>query len=180
MSIPWSSPEVLQEKLSGSIPSEVWSFGATLYTLLSGRSPFERTDRESNSREKLMQRVVRARYTALPFPDAPPIIDDILATAMDRDPARRFPSMAAFAERLRWAQYELGIAPTAFEAASAEWAAAAPVDFRDSALRGPVITTVDPHSRRAARAAKHPAPQRERDEGSANVTFSNTEEEVCR
>lgn len=167
MSIPWSSPEVLQEKVSGSIPSEVWSFAATLYTLLCGRSPFERPDRESNSREKLTQRIIRARYTALPVPDMPPIIDDILATAMDRDPARRFPSMAAFAERLRWAQYELGIAPTAFEAASAEWAAAAPVSFSDSGPRGPVITTVAADSRRAARAAKAAERPRDRDDVAA-------------
>lgn len=169
MSIPWSAPEVLQEKVSGSIPSEVWSLGATLYTLLAGRSPFERPDRESNSREKLTQRIIRARYTALPVPDVPPIIDEILATAMDRDPARRFPSVAAFAERLRWAQYELGIPPTAFEAASAEWAAAAPVSFSDSGARGPVITTVDPDSRRAARAAKENVRPRDRDELPAAV-----------
>ena len=164
MSVPWSAPEVLQEKVSGSIPSEVWSLGATLYTLLAGRSPFERPDRESNSREQLTQRIVRARYTALPMSGVPAIIDEILATAMDRDPARRFPSMAAFAERLRWAQYELGITPTAFEAASAEWAAAAPVSFSDSGPRGPVITTVDPNSRRAARAAKEAPHPRDRDD----------------
>lgn len=164
MSVPWSAPEVLQEKVSGSIPSEVWSLGATLYTLLAGRSPFERPDRESNSREQLTARIIRARYTALPLSDVPAIVDEVLATAMDRDPARRFASMAALAERLRWAQYELGITPTAFEAASAEWAAAAPVNFSDSGPRGPVITTVDPHSRRAARAAKEAPRPRDRDD----------------
>lgn len=159
MSIPWSSPEVLQERVTGSIPSEVWSLGATLYTLLAGRSPFERADRESNARDQLTQRIVRARYTAVPVPGIPPIIDEILATAMNRDPARRYPSMADFAERLRWAQYELGIAPTAFEAASAEWAAAAPVDFSDTSARGPVITTVAADSRRAVRALAEPPPK---------------------
>ncbi|MGO2518482.1 MAG: serine/threonine-protein kinase [Microbacterium sp.] len=156
MSIPWSAPEVLQERVTGSIPSEVWGLAATLYTLLAGRSPFERPDRESNGREQLTQRIIRARYTAVPVEGIPPIVEDLLATALDRDPARRFPSMAAFAERLRWAQYELGIAPTAFEAASVEWAAAAPVDFSDAAPRGPVITTVAPTSRREVRAAAEP------------------------
>lgn len=164
MSVPWSSPEVLQERVSGSVPSEVWSLGATLYTLLAGRSPFERADRGSNSRDQLTERIVKARYTAVPISGIPPIIDDIFATAMHRDPAKRPASMAEFAERLRWAQYELGIAPTAFEAASAEWAAAAPVSFSDSAVRGPVITTVAPDSRRAVRAARPQAAQRERDE----------------
>ena len=164
MSVPWSSPEVLQERVTGSVPSEIWSLGATLYTLLAGRSPFERPDRGSNSRDQLTDRIIKARYTAVPISGIPPIIDDIFATAMQRDPAKRFTSMAEFAERLRWAQYELGIHPTAFEAASAEWAAAAPVSFSDSAPRGPVITTVAPDSRRAARAARPHAAPRDRDD----------------
>lgn len=164
MSVPWSSPEVLQERVSGSVPSEIWSLGATLYTLLAGRSPFERPDRGSNSRDQLTERIIKARYTAVPVEGIPPIIDDIFAGAMHRDPAKRPASMAEFAERLRWAQYELGIAPTAFEAASAEWAAAAPVSFSDSTVRGPVITTVAPDSRRAVRAARPQAAQRERDD----------------
>lgn len=164
MSVPWSSPEVLQERVTGSVPSEIWSLGATLYTLLAGRSPFERADRGANSRDQLTDRIIKARYTAVPVDGIPPIIDDIFATAMQRDPAKRFTSMAEFAERLRWAQYELGIHPTAFEAASAEWAAAAPVSFSDSAPRGPVITTVAPDSRRAARASRQQAAPRDRDE----------------
>lgn len=164
MSVPWSSPEVLQERVSGSVPSEIWSLGATLYTLLAGRSPFERPDRGSNSRDQLTERIIKARYTAVPVEGLPPIIDEIFAVAMHRDPAKRPASMAEFAERLRWAQYELGISPTAFEAASAEWAAAAPVSFSDSTVRGSVITTVAPDSRRAVRAARPQASQRERDE----------------
>ncbi|WP_313479372.1 serine/threonine-protein kinase [Microbacterium sp.] len=164
MSVPWSSPEVLQERVTGSVPSEVWSLAATLYTLLAGRSPFERPDRDANSRDQLRQRIIRARYTPIPVAGMPPIIDQLLATAMHRDPAQRFPSMAAFADRLRWAQCELGIAPTAFEAASAEWAAAAPVSFADAGHRGPVITTVAPDSRRAARAERQRTSLRDRDD----------------
>jgi len=164
MSVPWSSPEVLQERVSGSVPSEIWSLGATLYTLLAGRSPFERADRGSNSRDQLTDRIIKARYTAVPVDGIPPIIDEIFATAMHRDPAKRFASMADFAERLRWAQYELGLHPTAFEAASAEWAAAAPVSFSDATARGPVITTVAPDSRRAERAARQQAMPRDRDD----------------
>jgi serine/threonine protein kinase len=164
MSVPWSSPEVLQERVSGSVPSEIWSLGATLYTLLAGRSPFERPDRGSNSRDQLTERIIKARYTAVPVEGIPPIIDEIFAAAMHRDPAKRPATMAEFAERLRWAQYELGISPTAFEAASAEWAAAAPVSFSDSTVRGPVITTVAPDSRRAVRAARPQVASRERDD----------------
>lgn len=161
MSVPWSAPEVLQEKVSGSVASEIWSLAATLYTLFAGRTPFEVDDRSQNSRDRLTRRIVKAQYTPVPIPGFPRGIDEILATAMQRDPERRFSSMTEFAERLRWAQYELRIAPTAFEAASADWAAAAPVDFSDAASRGPVVTTVDPGSRRAVRAAKQSSAPRE-------------------
>lgn len=154
MSIPWSSPEVLREQVSGSVASEVWSLGATLYTLLAGRSPFELPQRERNARDLLTARVVRAKYTPVPVAGTPPVIDEILSTAMAKDPARRYASMADFGERLRWAQYELGLQPTELEVASPEWAAAAPVDFTDAAARGPVVSTVARESRRAERARK--------------------------
>jgi len=63
-------------------------------------------------------------------------------------------SMYAFAEELRMAQYQLGMPPTALEVAATEWAAAAPVNLADSASRGPVISTVNKNSRRAARAGQ--------------------------
>ncbi|WP_433585695.1 serine/threonine-protein kinase [Microbacterium hydrocarbonoxydans] len=164
MSVPWSAPEVLQERVSGSVASEVWSLAATLYTLFAGRTPFESDDRSANSRAQLTRRIVKAHYTPVPVPGFPRAIDEVLSTAMQRDPARRFSSMAEFAERLRWAQYDMGTAPTAFEAASAEWAAAAPVNFSDAAPRGPVVTTVDEGGRRAVRAARQDRSPREREE----------------
>jgi hypothetical protein len=73
--------------------------------------------------------------------------------------------MYAFAEELRWAQYDLGLPPTALEVAAPEWAgAAAAVDFSTSAPRGPVISTVRQDSRRAARAETLASAQRRRDE----------------
>ena len=66
----------------------------------------------------------------------------------------RFPSMYAFAEAIRLAQYQANIPPTALEVAAVEWAAASPVDLRDASPRGPVITTVNKNSRRAARSQR--------------------------
>jgi serine/threonine protein kinase len=37
LSIPWSAPEVLMDDTAGTIASEVWSLGATVYSLLAGR-----------------------------------------------------------------------------------------------------------------------------------------------
>jgi hypothetical protein len=47
----------------------------------------------------------------------------------------------------------MSIPPTALEVAATEWAAAAPINLADAAARGPVISTVNKNSRRAARAA---------------------------
>jgi len=34
------APEVLHDDVSGTVASEVWSLGATVYSLIAGRSPF--------------------------------------------------------------------------------------------------------------------------------------------
>lgn len=153
MSIPWSAPEVLGERTTGTVATEVWGLGATLYTLLAGHSPFELAERSRNSVDQLSRRVLGAKYTPLAPRGVPANLDLVLSTAMQRDPARRYVSMAEFGEALRWAQYELGIAPTGLEVASPEWAAAAPLGFADATARGPVVTTVNADSRRAGRAA---------------------------
>lgn len=153
MSVPWSSPEVLQERTSGSVSSEIYSLASTLYTLLAGRSPFELKDREKNSREKLSARIVTSHFVSLGRQDVPPLVEAVLSKAMSRLPQDRQPTMLALAEELRWAQYELGIAPTALEIAPSEWASAsASVDFSNSTARGPVVSTVNADSRRARRA----------------------------
>jgi len=155
MSIPWSSPEVLQEKVAGSVAAEVWSLAATLYTLLAGKAPFELPDRAKNSREQMMQRIVHGRPTPLERPDVPTKVQEILTRAMTRDPSRRQPSMLALAEELRWAQYESGLVPTPVDVPSADWArGAAPVDLDDASARGPVVSSVRARGRRQARAER--------------------------
>ena len=57
MSIPWSAPEVIAEQTAGTVASEVWSLGATVYSLLAGHSPFERRDRAQNTKEQLRRRI---------------------------------------------------------------------------------------------------------------------------
>lgn len=153
MSIPWSSPEVLSEATAGTVSTEVWSLGATLYSLLAGRSPFESSDRTKNSPSQLIARVSKAAYTPIGRADVPQGVEAIFARSMSKDPSKRFESMFAFAEELRLAQYQAGISPTPLEVAQTEWAAAAPLSLSDDARRGPIISTVNPNSRRAARAS---------------------------
>jgi serine/threonine protein kinase len=154
MSIPWSAPEVIAEQTSGSISSEVWSLGATVYSLLAGHSPFERRERGQNSKELLRRRIARATYTEIARADVPASLQAVLATAMSRDPAKRQASARAFAEALRDVQAELGISPTPLEIPADEWSPAPDaVDFSDSALRGPARSQLERDSTRKRRAS---------------------------
>nr|WP_246414273.1 serine/threonine-protein kinase [Microbacterium thalassium] len=144
MSIPWSAPEVVTEETSGTVASEVWGLGATVYSLLAGHSPFERRERGQNSRELLRRRITRASYTDIPRSDVPDSLQRVLATAMNRIPARRYPSALAFADALRDVQRELGLSPTPVDVPESGWAPSSrEVDFDDSVLRGPVRSRLE-------------------------------------
>ncbi|GAB2830562.1 serine/threonine-protein kinase [Microbacterium insulae] len=153
MSIPWSAPEVVAEQTSGSIASEVWSLGATVYSLLAGHSPFERRERGQNSKDLLRRRIGRATYTEIARADVPASLQAVLARSMSRDPSKRYASAREFAEALRSVQAELGSSPTPLEIPDEEWSpASAPVDFADSALRGPSRSQLERESTRKGRA----------------------------
>jgi serine/threonine protein kinase len=149
MSIPWSAPEVVAEETAGTISSEVWSLGATVYSLLAGRSPFERRERGQNSKDLLRRRIARASYTPIPRTDVPDALQDVLARSMSRIPAQRYASAREFAEALQSVQESLGVSPTPLEVPASEWAPGAnPIDFADSALRGPARSRIDREVRR--------------------------------
>jgi len=158
MSVPWSSPEVIREVSTGSVATEVWSLGATLYTLLAGRTPFAEATREKNTRELMKIRVVRARYTPIGRPDVAPEVEHLLARMMSKDPEQRHASMLDVGEHLRGLQAQLGLLATPIEVVGHHWAQShGASSFSEAAAaeqRGPVLSTVRPDSRRAARAER--------------------------
>lgn len=166
MSIPWSAPEVVAEQTGGSVASEVWSLGATVYSLLAGHSPFERRERGQNTRDHLRRRIARATFVPVPRGDVPDDLQRVLATAMARDPGDRYRSAREFGEAVRDVQRAVGIAPTALEVPTDEWApVAAEVDFTDTTVRGPVRSSLPGVTRRAGVAEATPG----RDEDSTVV-----------
>ena len=151
MSVPWSAPEVIAEDTSGTVASEVWGLGATVYSLLAGRSPFERLERGQNTREHLRRRIARAAYPRITRADVPDELQDVLAQAMSKSPRDRHASALAFGEALRSVQALIGEQQTPLEVAVEEWApSSAQVDFGDAALRGPLRASVVHESTRKA------------------------------
>ena len=81
----------------------------------------------------------------------PESLQQVLATAMSRDPRRRYPHALDMAEALRVVQTELGLAATPLEIVAEDWAPPAPqIDFADVALRGPGRSQVAQESTRRA------------------------------
>jgi eukaryotic-like serine/threonine-protein kinase len=154
MSVPWSAPEVVAEQTAGTISSEVWSLGATVYSLLAGQSPFERRERGQNTREQLRRRITRATYTDIARADVPASLQSVLARTMSREPRERYASALEVGEALRAVQVELGLPATPLEVAVDEWSpGAGGIDFSDSSLRGPARSHVEHSGRRKIRTA---------------------------
>lgn len=152
MSVPWSAPEVVAEQTAGTVATEVWSLGATVYSLLAGHSPFERRERGQNTRDHLRRRIARAAYTDIPRADVPPSLQALLARTMSRDPRERPASALEVGEALRGVQAELGLPVTPLEVAVDEWTPGTRgVDFADTSLRGPVRSRVEHSGRRKTR-----------------------------
>lgn len=150
MSIPWSAPEVVAEHSGGTVASEVWSLGATVYSLLAGHSPFERREKDQNTRELMRRRIARATFVPIARPDVPDALQQVLATAMTRDPDRRYASAREFGEAVRDVQRAAGLAPTPLEVPTQEWMPASDaIDFTDVSARGPARSRVAEGRRRA-------------------------------
>lgn len=110
LSIPWAPPEAI-DGTGGGAPADVYSLAATVYSLLSGRHPFELRGGD-NSQAALIERICGHRLPLLGRPDAPASLDQVLAVAMAKDPAARYPSALAFGRALQQVQGELSLAVT--------------------------------------------------------------------
>ncbi|WP_127793019.1 serine/threonine-protein kinase [Agromyces sp. LHK192] len=127
LSVPWSAPEVLRDEVSGTVASEVWSLGATVYSLLVGRSPFEIPDGDNGS-AALGQRIERAKLPPTGRTDVPPDLERALAKAMRRRPAERQASALEFVRDLQAVEDDLGLRQTPVDVEVEEWAVATASD----------------------------------------------------
>ncbi len=161
MSIPWSAPEVLLDESTGSVPSEVWSLAATLYTLLAGRSPFEVLDGSNNS-DELIARIARAKVPSIGRADVPASLEALLRKAMSRDPSKRQQSVLELVRDLQRVEAELGLVATQADVAMDDWALATIGDPGDRTIvravapRAPGSSTDRRRRRRGAVVAAAP------------------------
>ncbi|MDQ1057650.1 hypothetical protein QFZ23_001551 [Arthrobacter globiformis] len=114
MSIPWSPPEQFRDGNVDGVLVDVWALGATLYTLLAGRSPFVLPGADNSQRE-LISRITNLPVPRLSRADVPESLELALATAMAKSPASRYSSAHAFALALQRIQAELNLSVTPFE-----------------------------------------------------------------
>jgi serine/threonine protein kinase len=156
LSIPWSAPEVLLDETGGSVASEVWALGATVYSLLAGRSPFE-VPGGSNSSSDLMSRIARAKPQPIGRADVPASLEELLRRTMSRRPEQRPASALEFVRELQQIETELGLAQTPIEVATDDWALGTVSDLEDRTRLRPLTNGRDAAPARRRRRAAVPA-----------------------
>lgn len=150
MSIPWSPPESFAEPPQSGPRTDVWALGATLYTLLAGRSPFERPG-ERNSSADLIERIERAALPPLGRPDSPESLQRVLERAMAKNPDDRFPSAVAFARALQKVQIELSHSVTPIDIVDEHPSPEELEDDGDGLTRVRDVRSINPDSPTATR-----------------------------
>jgi len=114
LSVPWAPPEAFDDVPVSNERSDVYSLGATLFSLLEGRSPFEIAG-ASNGAVQLSRRIERGELNAPTRDNVPESLRAAIARAMAVRPANRFASALELANALQAVQRELGIAETPIE-----------------------------------------------------------------
>ena len=90
----YMSPEQLKSSKVVDARADIWSIGVVMYELICGRQPFI-----AESITELAVRVVTEPHPALP-PNLPRGFVEIVGRCLEKDPARRYPDVAALAAAL--------------------------------------------------------------------------------
>lgn len=142
MSIPWAAPEFFADDAIRGVPGDVYSLGATVYTLLKGTSPFEDPG-GSNSALELITRVERNPVPPIGRPDAPASLESVLVRAMAKRPGDRYPSAASLGRALQRVEQEMQLSQTSLDLPDTSWARSDEADVTDDLrTRARMVTTV--------------------------------------
>ena len=143
MSIPWSPPEAFADANNAGPASDVWALGATVYTLLAGRSPFEVPGGRNGSAD-LIQRIESAPLALLARPDAPDSLQRLLERSMAKAPSGRYASALDFARALQRVQIELSMSATPIDVLDDSVDSVAPEDEDGALTRIRNVVSIDP------------------------------------
>ncbi|MFC8302220.1 serine/threonine-protein kinase [Specibacter sp. NPDC057265] len=143
MSIPWSPPESFGAGATDGVKVDVWSLGATIYSLLAGHSPFVIPGADNSQRE-LINRINSAPLPRLGRADVPEALELVLATAMAKSPNSRYGSAKDFARGLMRVQADLNLSVTPFEVQEEVAVAESRNDDHEEATRVRRIVSIDP------------------------------------
>jgi serine/threonine protein kinase len=155
MSIPWSPPEVFGQNSTSGPGGDIYALGATVYTLLAGRSPFE-VPGGSNGGLDLITRIQQSPLSRTGRADVPDSLEQILATAMARREEDRFGSALEFARALQKVQLELSLSVTPADVLDDSLPSAAEEEEDDGNTRIRGIVTIDPTAPVAGTANRRP------------------------
>ena len=110
LSLYYAAPELIERGVSATSPfADQYSLGATIYTLATGRRPFQTDARDTT--EQLLSRMLSEPPPRLGG-EFPASLDDALYQAMAREPQDRHRDVVAFAAAIANVQQELGLRPT--------------------------------------------------------------------
>lgn len=111
VSVAWSAPEMITKAGHGSVATDVYSLGATLWHLLTGHSPYEIPGGD-NSPDALERRIVGTRLRGLGRDGVPTALEHLLRSMLEKDPAARPRTAADVVAVLELIDAQLRAAPT--------------------------------------------------------------------
>jgi hypothetical protein len=114
VSVPWAAPEMLADPPRADERSDVYCLGATLYSLLAGRSPFEVAG-GANGAAELITRIERQPLAPVGRADVPDSLQRVLARAMAKHPYERHPSALALGRAMQQVEAELALPVTTLD-----------------------------------------------------------------
>ncbi|RRC95536.1 serine/threonine-protein kinase [Schaalia canis] len=156
-SIPWASPEQQNGVGPFSPAMDVYSLSATIYTMLTGRSPFEIPGGD-NSEVALLSRVLRSPVPSIGRQDVPEELERVLSIGMSKDPSHRYPSAMDLAIALQHVQADMHQRPTHFDVLETESVLSVTIDDEDRTRARPLLA-IDLRQKAAERHDPTPTPE---------------------
>jgi hypothetical protein len=111
LTVHYAPPEVLEGSTATAV-SDVYSFAATLFTLLDGTRPFAPAAGQRQSVGELARRIMLENPPQLRRDDVPRSLSSLLTRTMSKRPEDRPQSAAEFGQELQRVQGELGLGIT--------------------------------------------------------------------